>query len=236
MPSRRDLPPPPPPAHLRDWLDESVVRADRARFLADLSRRSLGLGRLALLWLVAAVFALGWTFVGMAVMTFESGAGPDHLSGAVFAVMGLGVLGPAGYWFVRGARQERRVHRLLCAWVVAGRDPGTDAVLRAPGRSLVWLVASLALGAVGLWTAFAAAAGARPDTDTVGQIAYVMGLGMILWITALLGLAKAATHYSWSLRARTPRGGAAAVPSGVSTRRRGRPGTARPANSSLAGV
>ncbi|MFJ8214370.1 hypothetical protein [Streptomyces sp. NPDC096033] len=202
MSSRRDLPPPPPPAHLREWLDEAVVRADRARFLADLSRRSLGLGRLALLWVLTAVFAVGWTFLSMAVMTFESAAGPERLFGAVFAVMGLAVLVPAGRHFVRGARQERRVHRLLCAWAVADRGPGADAGLRAPVRSLVWLVASLALGALGLWTAFTAAAGAGPDTDSVGWIAYFMGLGLILWITALLGLAKAATHYSWSLRAR----------------------------------
>lgn len=230
MSSRRDLPPPPPPAHLREWLDERVVRADRARFLADLSRRSLGLGRLALLWVLAAVFAVGWTFVSMAVMTFESGAGSERLFGAVFAAMGLAVLVPAGWCFVRGARQERRVHQLLCAWAVADRGPGADAGLRAPVRSAVWLLASLALGALGLWTAFAAASGARPGTHTVGEVAYFMGLGLILWVTALLGLAKAATHYSWSLRARPathPNPARTGAPAAVHS---------RPANSSLAGV
>ncbi|MFF4327044.1 hypothetical protein ACFYZT_11010 [Streptomyces sp. NPDC001591] len=198
MSSRRDLPPPPPPAHLREWLDESVVRADRARYLADLSHRSLGLGRLVLLWLVAALFALGWTFVSMAVMTFESGRGAEYPFGGAFAVMGAAVLALAGYLFVRGARQERRVHQLLCAWVVAGRDPATDARLRAPGRGLVWLAASLTLGALGLWTAFTSAA----DAATVGEVAYSMGLGLILWITALLGLAKTTAHHTWSLRTR----------------------------------
>ncbi|UQX02572.1 hypothetical protein [Streptomyces sp. RerS4] len=200
MPSRQ-LPPPPPPAHLREWLDETVVRADRARFLADLSRRSLGLGRLALLWALAAVFAFGWTFVGMAVMSFESGDAFGSLFGVLYAVIGLGVLIPAGFWFAWGARRERQVRHLLCAWVEAGRDPATDARLRAPARSLVWLTASLALGAVGLWLTFAAAAGARPGEDTYGEVAYLMGFGMILWITALLGLAKAGAHYRWAIRA-----------------------------------
>ncbi|MFD8144445.1 hypothetical protein [Streptomyces sp. NPDC059708] len=234
MPSRRDLPPPPPPAHLREWLDEGAVRADRARFLADLSRRTLGLGRLVLLWLTAAVFAIGWTFVSTAVMTFESGTGTEYAFGVVFALMGLAVLVPAGRYFVRGARQERRVHRLLCAWAVEDRDPGADTGLRAPVRILVWLLASLALGALGLWTAFTSAAGVRPGTDTVGQIGYFMGLGMILWITALLGLAKAATHYSWSLRARRPHPKRRAdAPAPV----RPRPVNSSPAGkSSLAGV
>ncbi|MEU3404794.1 hypothetical protein ABZ766_12710 [Streptomyces sp. NPDC006670] len=239
MSSRRDLPPPPPPAHLREWLDERVVRADRARFLADLSRRSLGLGRLALLWVLAAVFAVGWTFVSMAVMTFESGAGSERLFGAVFAAMGLAVLVPAGWCFVRGARQERRVHQLLCAWAVADRGPGADAGLRAPVRSAVWLLASLALGALGLWTAFAAASGARPGTDTVGEVAYFMGLGLILWVTALLGLAKAATHYSWSLRARPaphPRRGRSGAPGNATALAHRGQIQSRPANSSLAGV
>ncbi|MCX5376456.1 hypothetical protein [Streptomyces sp. NBC_00091] len=203
MPSR-ELPPPPPPAHLREWLDEGVVRADRARFLADLSRRSLGPGRLLSLWGVAAAFALGWTFVGLAVMSFASGGPLEYLVGAVHSVIALGVLVPAGLCFARGARRERQVRQLLCAWVVAGRDPETDARLRAPARSLVWLVASLVLGASGLWMAFASAAGARPGTDTYGEVAYFMGFGMILWITALLGLAKTATHYRWALRTTHP--------------------------------
>ncbi|MCX5194945.1 hypothetical protein OOK31_13705 [Streptomyces sp. NBC_00249] len=206
MPSR-ELPPPPPPAHLRQWMDETVVRADRARFLEDLSRRSLGLGRLLLLWTVAAVFAFGWTFLGMAVMSFEEGDLISAFFGIVYAVIGAGVLVPAGFWFASGARQERRVRHLLCAWVEAGRDPAADARLRAPARSLVWLLASLALGAVGLWVAFGAAAGATPGEDTYGEVAYIMGFGMILWITALLGLAKAGAHYRWAVRAFRPPAG-----------------------------
>ncbi|MGE7385956.1 hypothetical protein ACQKM2_10830 [Streptomyces sp. NPDC004126] len=197
----RELPPPPPPAHLREWLDEGVVRADRARFLADLSRRSLGLGRLLSLWCVAGAFALGWTLAGLAVTAFAAGGGPGGLGGVTCSAAGAAVLLYAGLCLARGARQERRVRRLLCAWVMAGHDPEADARLRAPARSAVWLTASLALGGFGLWLAFASASGARPGTDTYGEVAYFTGFGMILWITALLGLAKAAAYHRWT---RTP--------------------------------
>ncbi|MGW7318544.1 hypothetical protein [Streptomyces sp. NPDC054854] len=204
--SRRDLPPPPPPAHLREWLDEGAVRADRARFLADLSRRNLGLGRLLLLWAVAALFVIGWTFVGIAVTAFESGDPLSCFFGFVFGLIGSGVLVAAGSWFVRGVRQERRLSRLLCAWLEAVRDPDAtgSALLRAPGRSLVWLTGSLALGATGLWVAFAAAAGVRPGEGAYGEVAYFMGLGMILWITGLLGLARAGVHHRRLARSGRP--------------------------------
>ncbi|WP_206731317.1 hypothetical protein [Streptomyces sp. C] len=201
----RELPPPPPPAHLREWLDEGAVRADRERFLADLSRRSLGLGRLLSLWCVAGAFALGWTLAGLAVTAFTAGGG---LGGVACSAAGAAVLLYAGLCLARGARQERRVRRLLCAWVLAGHDPEADARLRAPARSAVWLTASLALGGFGLWLAFASASGARPGTDTYGEVAYFTGCGMILWITALLGLAKATAYHRWTTpapRARAPR-------------------------------
>ncbi|MFE3935092.1 hypothetical protein ACFXPJ_15235, partial [Streptomyces goshikiensis] len=102
---RRDLPPPPPPAHLRAWMDERAVRADRARFLRELGRRALGVGQLLLLWAVSAVFALGWSFVGMALMAFEQGDAGSKVLGLVFAVLGAGVLVPAGIWFAWGARR-----------------------------------------------------------------------------------------------------------------------------------
>ncbi|MEU9032092.1 hypothetical protein AB0D46_32225 [Streptomyces sp. NPDC048383] len=201
----RDLPPPPPPAHLREWLDEDAVRADRARFLADLSRRSLGLERLLLLWAVAALFVIGWTFVGMAVAAFASGDPLSCFFGFVFGLIGLGVLVPAGSWFVRGFRQERQLSRLLWAWVEAVRDPAARAGgLRAPGRSLVWLAGSLALGGTGLWVAFGAAAAARPGEHTYGEVGYFMGLGMILWITGLLGLARAGVHHHRLARSGRP--------------------------------
>ncbi|MEU9252834.1 hypothetical protein AB0D66_13420 [Streptomyces sp. NPDC048270] len=198
---RRDLPPPPPPAHLRDWLDEAAVREDRARFLRDLRRRSLGVGRLLRLWAVAAVFVLGWCFVAMAWMAFEQHDPFGYVHGLVLAVLGAGVLVPAAFWCARGARRDRQVRQLLHAWVESDRDPVADARVRAPGLSLTWLVASFALGAFGLWVAFAAASSADPARTTYGEIAYLMGIGQILWVTGLLGLAKAAAHHRWAVRA-----------------------------------
>ncbi|WCD88142.1 hypothetical protein KPP03845_104547 [Streptomyces xanthophaeus] len=198
---RRDLPPPPPPAHLRAWLDEGAMRADRARFLQDLGQRSLSIGRLLLLWSVSAVFALGWSFVGMALMAFEEGDPVSFLLGVVFIALGAGVLIPAAFWFAWGARRDRQVRRLLCAWAEADRDPVADRRVRAPGRSLTWLLASFLLGMTGLWLTFGVAGSARPGQDTYGEVAYCMGLGMILWITGLLGLGKAGAHYRWAVRA-----------------------------------
>ncbi|MFD7029726.1 hypothetical protein ACFWAR_16960 [Streptomyces sp. NPDC059917] len=198
---RSDLPPPPPPAHLRAWLDPHAVRADRARYLGELERLSLGTGRLLLLWAVSAVFALGWSFVGMALMAFEEGGLTEQFVGVVFLVLGAGVLVPAGFWFVWGAKRDRRVRQLLCAWAASDRDPVHDARLRMPGRSLAWLLSSLALCALGLWVTFGSASAARPGSDTYGEVASLMGLGMILWITGLLGAGKAAAHYRWALRA-----------------------------------
>ncbi|WP_185921902.1 hypothetical protein [Streptomyces sp. WAC06614] len=202
---RRDLPPPPPPAHLRAWLDDSVVRADRARFLAELGRQELGLGRLLLLWVIAAVVTLGWTCVGLALMSFEQDQRLEDLVGVVYGVLGAGVLVPAGFWFARGVRRDRQVRRLLAAWAATDPDPAADARLRSPGRSLVWLLASCALGAVGLWVSLGAALGARPGAQTYGEVTYLMGMGTILWVTGLLGGAKAVAHYRWAVRAFTPR-------------------------------
>ncbi|MGW0398648.1 hypothetical protein ACWD0E_12535 [Streptomyces sp. NPDC003002] len=199
---RRDLPPPPPPAHVRAWLDEAALRADRARFLRELGRRDLGPGRLLLLWAVSAVFALGWSFVGMALMAVEQGGGLSvYALGLVFAVLGAGVLVPAGFWFAWGARRDRQVRRLLWAWAEADRDPAADRRVRAPGRSLAWLLASYGLGAAGLWVSFGVAGSARPGEETYGEVAYCMGLALILWITGLLGAGKAGAHYRWAVRA-----------------------------------
>ncbi|WP_354383027.1 hypothetical protein [Streptomyces sp. PvR034] len=225
---RSDLPPPPPPAHLRAWLDPHAVRADRARYLGELERLSLGTGRLLLLWAVSAVFALGWSFVGMALMAFEEGGLTEQFVGVVFLVLGVGVLVPAGFWFVWGAKRDRRVRQLLSAWAESDRDPANDARLRLPGRSLAWLLSSLVLCALGLWVTFGSASAARPGSETYGEVASVMGLGMILWITGLLGAGKAAAHYRWALRAFRPLRRPPAAPPGAGPAGSAAPGDAAP--------
>lgn len=57
------------------------------------------------------------------------------------------------------------------------------------------------LGAFGLYVTFGSAVSARPGSTTYGEVTYYMGLGMILWITGLLGLGKAGAHYRWAVRA-----------------------------------
>ncbi|NXY98847.1 hypothetical protein HYE82_31600, partial [Streptomyces sp. BR123] len=199
-----DLPPPPPPAPVRARLDEAsaqALRADRARILRELDRRSLGPGRLLLLWAVATVFTVGWSLVGAALMSFEA---PDPFSviyGAVFALLGAGVMIPTGFWFAWCVRRDRAMRRLLRAWAEVAPDPAADAWLRAPRMSLFWALASFAVAAFGLWVSFAGTASARPGDTTYGEMAYLIGLGTILWVTGLLGLGKAGTHYRWAVRA-----------------------------------
>ncbi|MER7758835.1 hypothetical protein [Streptomyces sp. NPDC097619] len=199
--SRRDLPPPPPSAEARAWEDPVGLRAARAAALGDLVRSGLGITRLLLLWLLAVVFALGWSFLGIALMSFEQGDRGEFLVGVVFTGLGSGILVPAGFWAAAAARRDRDVRRLLCAWAEAGRDPEADARLRTPRALLGWLGSSALLAALGLWVTFGVAAAARSGVDTPAEVVYAMGLGLILWITGLLGIGRAAAHHRWVRRA-----------------------------------
>ncbi|MEU2394731.1 hypothetical protein [Streptomyces sp. NPDC007369] len=207
MTRRSDLPPPPPPAHVRARLDAAsvqAVRADRMRILRELDRRSLGPGRLLLLWAVAAVFALGWSLAGIALTSFETDDPFSVLYGAVSALLGAGVMIPTGFWFAWCVRQDRAMRRLLRAWAEVDPDPAADAWLRSPGRSLLWTLASSAVAAFGLYVSFAAAVSARPGATPYGEVAYSIGFGTILWITGLLGLGKAGAHHRWAVRTFPP--------------------------------
>ncbi|MFJ5550818.1 hypothetical protein [Streptomyces sp. NPDC093225] len=223
---RRDLPHPPPPAHIRPRpaartaggaggtcgarghdgpggpAAAVVAREERARVLAELVRCSLGYGRLLLMWCVSAVAALGWSFLGMAGMSFGRG-GAENILGLFFAALGAGVLVPAGFGLAAAVRLDREARRLLCAWAASGRDPAGDPRHRAPGRSLVWLLSSLAVCALGLWVSFGVAVRPRSGGTAYGEVVYFMGLAVILWITGLAGVAKAAVHYRWAVRAFT---------------------------------
>ncbi|MEV7417120.1 hypothetical protein [Streptomyces sp. NPDC089919] len=193
---RRDLPPPPPSAQIQAWPDATALRADRAYALGELGRRAFGFGRLLLLWGVAALFALGWSFLGMALMSFEKG-GTENILGLFSVALGAGVLVPGGFALAAGVRRERAERALLYAWARSGRDPVTDPGHRAPVRSLVWLLSSCAVSGLGLWLSF----GAAPAGATDGERAYWAGLGTVLWLTGLTGVAKAWWHYRWALRA-----------------------------------
>lgn len=83
------------------------------------------------------------------------------------------------------------------------RDPERDRELRLPGVSLVWLLLSFVLAAGGLALCVIGPASARPGDDTYGMVALMMGLGMVAWLTGLIGAVKASAHRRWVLRVLT---------------------------------
>ncbi|OII68600.1 hypothetical protein BJP39_20750 [Streptomyces sp. CC77] len=194
--SRPCLPPPPPPVHLRTWPGRDALVADRARALAVLAQRGLGFGRLVLLWLLGGTAALGWVLLTLPLQ----GLGPQGdrmmlMMAPVLAPLGLGALVTAVLLVVRGARRDREVYQRMGEWRALDRDPVADARLRAPGRSLAWLLLSLVPCVLGLWASFGSAAAARTVQDAV----LGMGAGVFLWVTGLLGAAKAFRHRRWVL-------------------------------------
>ncbi|MFH8934468.1 hypothetical protein [Streptomyces griseosporeus] len=197
---RTPLPPPPPPPFLRTWPDRTALLADRRRALEVLRRRSLGIHRLLLLWLLALATVIGWALLTLPMQQVEEHDPLLFVVGPVCVVLGLAAIVPAVIGVVAGIRRDREIHGLLDAWLALDSHPLTDAGLRSPGLSLCWLLSSFAVCALGLWTAFATAAGAAPGP--VGHEVFLgMGTGMILWLTGMLGAAKAVRHYRWALRA-----------------------------------
>ncbi|MET7616514.1 hypothetical protein [Streptomyces sp. NPDC005408] len=195
------LPPPPPPEPIRAWPDRESLLADRARAMDELSRLSMGASRLVLLWLTAAGFAVGWGLVGGALKIFEEQ--PDVVSamfGVILACMGAGFLLPTGIVVGLGMRRDKTVRARLLQWSSLDSDPRTDARFRAPGLSLCWFVPSFLLCALGLWLSIVTPADAQPGRETYTQVAVMMGLGLILWLTGLLGITKAVSHYRWAVR------------------------------------
>ncbi|MCX4770430.1 MULTISPECIES: hypothetical protein [unclassified Streptomyces] len=201
MSRRSALPPPPPPVEIRAWPDRGALLADRALILGELVKMHLGPGRLGLLWLWGALGALGWSLVGAALVTLEESY--DVFSaffGVVFLVLGVGCLVPAVILVVVGLRRDRVIRRLLAQWGELDRDPVGDRALRLPGTSLVWLLGSFLLCALGLYACVAVPAGAVRGEDTYGLMALVMGLGFIGWLIGLTGVTKALLHRRWVLR------------------------------------
>ncbi|MFI2430430.1 hypothetical protein [Streptomyces sp. NPDC018693] len=199
MPSST-LPPPPPPPHFRVWPDRAALLADRAWVLEELRRRSLGVHRVFLLWLLALAAIIGWALLVLPLQQFEERDPTGLLLGPLFALLGLAALTPSVVAVTRAIRRDHQTRRLLDAWLALDRHPQTDARLRSPGLSLFWLLSSFTLGAIGLWAAFTSA-GTAPDRTTYARAALGMGIGTILWLTGLIGAINAVRHYRWALRA-----------------------------------
>lgn len=204
---RTRVPPPPPPPHLRSWPDREALLADRADAMAALTGRRLGMGRLVLLWLTGAVAALGWASVGLAVQSFEQG-GLGAMTGLLALALGSVLLIPAGvalgFWLDRG----RTVRERLEAWAELDRDPASDVRVRARAhrRSVMWLLPSVVLCAVGVWATGGAWAGMAPGpgSRTVGETVYALGLSVTVLVTGILGAVQSYGHQAWSGRLTSP--------------------------------
>src|SRR6478752_6891223 len=184
MAHRSPLSPPPPPVEIRAWPDRDALLRDRAAVLDELVRTFIGPARLGVLWLWAGVAAFGWSLVGAAFLMFEDAAdSPGVVPGIVLLVV--------------GAARDLRVHRLLVEWGGLDHDPAGDVGLRMPRASLLWLLTSFTLCAVGLFTCVVVPATARAGEETYGLVALFMGLGFLAWLTGLTGLVKAFAHRRW---------------------------------------
>ncbi|MFH8471319.1 hypothetical protein [Streptomyces sp. NPDC018000] len=198
---RAQLPPPPPPVEIRSWPDREALLTDRAVVLGELVKRHVSPGRLVALWLWGALCAVGWSLVGSAMVALEETYDIfSALLGVIVACVGVCCMVPAVVFVVIGLRRDLDIRRLLAAWGELGRDPVREARLRMPGVSLVWLLMSSALCALGLYACIAVPATVEAVRDSFGLVALVMGLGMIGWNIGLIGITKAFAHRRWVLR------------------------------------
>ncbi|QIJ64291.1 hypothetical protein [Streptomyces sp. JB150] len=201
---RSPLPPPPPPPHLRTWPDRAALLADRGRALEELRRRSLGVHRVLLLWLLALAAIIGWSLLILPLQQLEQKDPLGFVLGPIFAVLGLASLTPSVIAVVIAVRRDHRIRQLIDAWLALDSHPPTDARLRSAGLSLFWMLSSLMVCGIGLWASFASAARAEPGRSTYADVVLGMGIGMILWLTGLIGVVKAVRHYRWALRTLRP--------------------------------
>ncbi|MGW5866008.1 hypothetical protein ACWFRJ_27925 [Streptomyces sp. NPDC055239] len=197
---RRTLPPPPPPAYLRTWPDRDALLHDRGTALEELRRRSLGVHRILLLWLLALGCVIGWALLTVPIEMIEDHDPMAFVLGPLCAVLGLGAVVPSVIGVVVGIRSDRKARELTESWLALDSHPASDSALRSPALSLCWLLSSLLVCAVGLWASFAAAAYAEPGRDSYSDVVLGMGTGLILWLTGLIGITKAVGHYRWAIR------------------------------------
>ncbi|GAA2940643.1 hypothetical protein [Streptomyces enissocaesilis] len=178
------------------------MRADRARAMDELTARGLGPGRLVRFWLLVGGAALGWGMAGTALDAFEGPGDPlTALLAAVFGAVGLGGVVTCWTFLGAGARRDRTTRQLLADWAAVGRAHGFSAARwRVPGLSLAWLLSSLVVCGLGLWSSLGFAVTARPGTETYTDAFFFTGLGVVLWGAGLLGAAKAVGHHRWAVR------------------------------------
>ncbi|MFB7481618.1 hypothetical protein ACFUEM_17975 [Streptomyces anulatus] len=222
MSHRPSLPPPPPPVEIRTWPDRETMLADRALILRALVGMHLGPGRLGVLVMWAGLAAFGWLLVGSGLVMFEQASADffSGIAGILSLLLGAGALIPAVILVSLSVARDREVRGLLAEWGALDRDPERDRELRLPGMSLVWLLLSFVLAAGGLALCVIGPASARPGDDSYGMVALIMGLGMVAWLTGLIGAVKALTHRRWVLRVLTaPAPPAAPAPADVPARR-----------------
>ncbi|MFJ2432014.1 hypothetical protein ACIOWM_02230 [Streptomyces anulatus] len=204
MSRRPSLPPPPPPVEIRTWPDREAMLADRALILRALVGMHLGPGRLGVLVMWAGLAAFGWLLVGSGLVMFEQAADFfSGIAGLLSLLLGAGALIPAVVLVSLYVARDRAIRALLGEWGALDRDPERDRELRLPGTSLVWLLLSFVLAAGGLALCVIGPASARPGDDTYGMVALIMGLGMVAWLTGLIGAVKASAHRRWVLRVLT---------------------------------
>ncbi|WP_107470565.1 hypothetical protein, partial [Streptomyces sp. b84] len=201
MSRRPSLPPPPPPVEIRTWPDREAMLADRALILRALVGMHLGPGRLGVLVMWAGLAAFGWLLVGSGLVIFEQAADFfSGIAGILSLLLGAGALIPAVVLGSLYVARDREIRALLVGWGALDRDPEHDRELRLPGMSLVWLLLSFVLAAGGLALCVIGPASARPGDDSYGMVALIMGLGMVAWLTGLIGAVKALAHRRWVLR------------------------------------
>lgn len=170
--------------------------------MAELTRRLIGGSRLAVFLVWLATLQLGWGICGAGLIMLDESLDPiSGLFACFFAALGLGAVVPAVYFLARGVSQDRRARERLVLWAALDGDRAADARLREPVLSVVWLLLSLALCAVGLWLSLAAPAEVvGPGRGGYGTVAYLMGAALGLWIGGLIGATKAIGHFRLAVR------------------------------------
>jgi hypothetical protein len=147
------------------------------------------------------VAALGWVLVSLGLDHFEDRSA-DYPTGLVELVLGVIVLIPAVIGAGFDVARDHLVRDGLDAWAELGPDPEGDHRLRAGARSAVWLGLSVVLCLIGLGLALTG--GGQPEYAGVGEVAYLVGIGVIALVVGVLGAVRAVLHQRWAERVLSP--------------------------------